>query len=307
MLTGFYGLTLPLLKHGIPVRPVQLDNLARSPGYLDPYRVLVLSYEFMKPMNPGLHLALAQWVRQGGTLIYVGADTDPFHQARDWWNQGLTIYGSPSEHLFETLGLDRKPATGLYDSGTGRVIVERCHPAVFARSSEKASRLRNLVRQAIEAVHGQYSECNYIRLRRGPYVIAGVLDESVSGEPLRLTGRFVDLLDPQLSVRQEVLLQPGQQAWLLDLDRTSGPHPLLLAAAGRVETWQTATGQLDYTISSPEGVRVSTRILLDNAPQSVQVGGKPSDDFQWDESSKTLLLRHGGSPEPVAVRIAGTW
>ncbi len=53
MLTGFYGLTLPLLKYGVPIRTVQLDNLARSPGYLDQYRVLVLSYEFMKPMKAG--------------------------------------------------------------------------------------------------------------------------------------------------------------------------------------------------------------------------------------------------------------
>ncbi len=307
MLTGFYGLTLPLLKHGIPIRPVQLDNLARSPGYLDPYRVLVLSYEFMKPMNPGLHLALAQWVRQGGTLIYVGADTDPFHQARDWWNQGAKIYGSPSEHLFDVLDLDRHPAGGEYACGKGRVVVERCHPAVFARSKENANRLRSLVRSGIEAAGDEYSERNYLRLRRGPYVIAAVLDESTDSQPLRLTGQFLDLLDPELSVQQEVLLQPGQQAWLLDLDRVRGPRPLLLSAAGRVESWQAVPGQLDYTISSPAGTQVSARILLDSAPASVQVGGTPCADFQWDEPSKTVLLHHSGSPEGVVVTIAGQW
>lgn len=84
--SAFYGLALPLLKHGAFVRPVQLDNAERFPGYLDAYRVLVLSYEFMKPESPGLHQALAQWVRQGGALVYVGDGSDEFHGVREWWN-----------------------------------------------------------------------------------------------------------------------------------------------------------------------------------------------------------------------------
>lgn len=86
--SAFYGLALPLLKHGAFVRPVQLDNAERFPGYLDAYRVLVLSYEFMKPESPGLHQALAQWVRQGGALVYVGDGSDVFHGVREWWNGG---------------------------------------------------------------------------------------------------------------------------------------------------------------------------------------------------------------------------
>ncbi len=110
-LAGFYGLTLPLVKYGIPVRPVQLDNVVRVPGYLDDYRVLVLSYELMKPLQPGIHLALARWVEAGGTLVYVGADTDPFHAVREWWNQAGQTYSSPSEHLFECLSLPGRRRT----------------------------------------------------------------------------------------------------------------------------------------------------------------------------------------------------
>ena len=75
---------------------------------------------------------------------------------------------------------------------------------------------------------------NYLQLRRGPYVIAAVLDESVDDSPLRLSGSYLDLLDPELTVHEEVTVQPGQQAWLLDLQRVSDQNPLLLAAAGRV-------------------------------------------------------------------------
>ncbi|MBQ7983701.1 MAG: hypothetical protein IJ302_09025, partial [Clostridia bacterium] len=56
---AFYGLALPLLKCGLSARPVQLDNIRRYPGYLDAYRTLVLSYEFLKPMSPDINVAIA--------------------------------------------------------------------------------------------------------------------------------------------------------------------------------------------------------------------------------------------------------
>ncbi|MFW6309061.1 MAG: hypothetical protein ACOC1S_03495, partial [bacterium] len=78
-LSSFYGIVLPLLKDGNLVNPVPLDNVNRFSNYLDKYEVLILSYEFMKPDTPGIHNALAQWVQEGGVLIYVGDDSDPYH------------------------------------------------------------------------------------------------------------------------------------------------------------------------------------------------------------------------------------
>ena len=302
-LASFFGLTLPLVKHGVPVRPVQLENVVRVPGYLDDYRVLVLSYEFMKPMQPGIHLALARWVEAGGTLVYVGADTDPFHAVREWWNQAGQAYSSPSQHLFECLGIPSTPDAGEYECGKGRVIVERKHPAYYSRSEEHAEELRNVVRRAVETTGGEWKQRNYLQMRRGPYVIAAVLDESVSDEPLTLQGMYLDLLDPELGVHEEVTVQPGQQAWLLDLQRVSGEDPLLLAAAGRVETWEVDGRSVKYQISTPEGIRVSTRIRLEAAPTEVTVDGVPCEDVRWDERSRTVLVRHAGRPEGVEVGV----
>lgn len=302
-LAGFYGLTLPLLKHGVPLRPVQLDNLARTPGYLADFKVLVLSYEFMKPMSPGLHLALAEWVRGGGTLVYVGADADPFHQARDWWNEGLVTYRSPTEHLLEQLGLPRELADGEHACGAGRVIIARRHPAYYTRSAETAGEYRDLVEHAVELAGGQLHQRNFLELRRGPYVIAAVMDESVGGEPLALAGQFVDLLDPQLAVSNAVTVQPNQQAFLLDLDRTSSQRPLLLAAAGRVEEWSVDGRKLQYSITAPEGTPVRTRLLLESAPAAVAIDGQQVDTSHWDADSHTLLISHPGGPEPTQVTV----
>ncbi|MEQ8848261.1 hypothetical protein [Botrimarina sp.] len=302
-LSSFYGLTLPLIKHGVPVRPVQLDNVLRVPGYLDDYRVLVLSYEFMKPLQPGVHLALARWVEAGGTLIYVGADTDPFHAVREWWNQSGRSYSSPSQHLFECLGMPLAPDAGEFECRKGRAIVRRKHPSYYSRSETNAEEFRRVVRGAVESGGGDWEERNYLRLRRGPYVIAAVLDEAVSNDPLVMRGAFLDLLDPHLSVCREVTVRPGEQAWLLDLQAVSSKDPLLLAAAGRVEAWNCDGRRLTYQISTPEGIRASTRIRLSSAPARITVDGSPCQDVQWDEASRTVLLRHDGRPAGVEVSV----
>ncbi|MBN1347538.1 MAG: hypothetical protein JXQ73_32910 [Phycisphaerae bacterium] len=303
--SGFYGLALPPLKRGVPIRPVQLDNVARFPGYLKDYKVLLLSYELMKPPVPGIHLALAQWVQAGGALVYVGADTDPFNGVREWWNTSGQDYGAPSEHLFESLGLARKCAEGAHACGKGLVIVERKHPAYFTRSAEGAARLVGLVRQAVERTGGKLVERNHLLLRRGPYVLAACLDESVSGEPLKLTGRFVNLFDASLSVLTEVTVGPNGQAFLLDLDKVQGDPPMVLASAGRIESWRAVDRSLEYTTSAIGDVEVVTRLLLAGQPKSVMVDGKAWGDVVWDGGSGTVLIRHGVGAK--LVRVEARW
>ena len=60
---------------------------------------------------------LVDWVKNGGALIYCGEDIDPYQQVPEWWNKSPYAYHSPSEHLFELAGLDRKPAAGKYTVG----------------------------------------------------------------------------------------------------------------------------------------------------------------------------------------------
>jgi hypothetical protein len=258
----------------------------------------------MKPLQPGVHQALAEWVDRGGTLIYAGADNDPFREVREWWNQVASPYAAPSEHLFERLGIERTPKEGEYRSGKGLVIVERKTPAWFGRSTEGADRLMGLVRRGVEAAGGEMVEANSLQVRRGPYLIAAVMDESTNDETLRLHGRLLDLLDAQLPIREELVLRPGQQAWLLDLDRVTAPAPALLAAAGRVVNWTPAERSVQYKIASPEGIKVVARIRLPSAPTAVTVAGKPSTTHQWHAASRTVLVRHPGSATGIEVQVA---
>lgn len=62
--SNFFGQAMPLLKNGIPVKIVHLENVDYKKTLAD-IRVLLLSYSNMKPMDPKAHKRLADWVKKG--------------------------------------------------------------------------------------------------------------------------------------------------------------------------------------------------------------------------------------------------
>lgn len=61
--SNFYGQTLPLLKLGIPVQTVHMENLGFAASLKD-IKVLVMSYSNMKPISAHVHEQLAAWVKK---------------------------------------------------------------------------------------------------------------------------------------------------------------------------------------------------------------------------------------------------
>ena len=100
----WFGLTLPLLKYGLPIQPVYFDHMVRYEEYLRKYRYLILSYEFMKPESEEFHHKLVEWVKQGGTLFYIGKDFDPYNYLQEWWQKFSC--DTPAQHLFAEFGMD---------------------------------------------------------------------------------------------------------------------------------------------------------------------------------------------------------
>jgi hypothetical protein len=303
----FYGLALPLLKHGAAVRPVQLDNAGRFPGYLDDYRVLVLSYEYMKPESSGLHNVLAEWVKEGGTLIYVGDGSDDFHNVREWWNQGSRKYASPMEHLFASLGLETTLAQGTYAVGKGCLAYLPLHPSQCAVVPEAGEQLRETVESAIRMMSGNWERKNGMALRRGPYVIAAVLDEAITDEPYELHGKYVDLLDANLPVLDHVTIAAGEQALLYDLGK-AGAGVQLIAAASRIDCVEEGAGGFAFTAYGPEGIQAAARFLCPHQPKTVSFGQEGDSiriplEFAWDENSSTVLLSYANQPSGVTVRV----
>src|SRR5699024_1503609 len=139
-----------LLKAGIPVRPLQLDNIKRFTDYLNAYQTILLSYEFMKPSSPDFHEALKKWILTGGQLIYVGDGKDEFHQVREWRNREEG-YENPAEHLFQTLGLGENSVGGNYNVGEGSVSFLPMQPKDCATDIRAANLLKDTVRLAVQS------------------------------------------------------------------------------------------------------------------------------------------------------------
>ena len=296
-LSNFFGLALPLLKRGVPVGITHIENLG-YPEALKEVKVLLMTYANMKPMDPSAHEYLAEWVRNGGVLVYSATDTDPFQGVREWWNTGENAYDAPSDHLFALLGLEPNPGRGVYPCGKGRLCVLRHNPKEYVMMEGGDAMLLSTV----ESLYGPLRWKNHFLLDRGPYKIAAALDESVSDEPYVLEGSFIDMFDPLLPIVSRKELAPGTQAFLYDL-RKAPKAPAILAAASRAYDLHRTARTFSYVCKAPAETVNVTRIRLRRKPLSVLVDEQQASDCSWDPATRTLFLRFPNSPDGVRVEI----
>jgi hypothetical protein len=319
-LSSFFGLALPLLKAGVPVEVVSLEN-AGWPGALAPYRVLLLTYECQKPLRPEYHKPLVEWMRQGGCLMYFDGRDDPFDRVREWWNDDGRTSGTAAQALFRAAGLGGAPGEGFHEVGKGRLAIVKQSPRALAAQAEGAEVVRKAVRDAFEVPRAVGSRTdgpgassawrtqNYLSLRRGPYVVSAVLEESVSTTPLRLAGRFIDLFDPALPFVREKIVKPGERSLLVDLDRIEGQGPRVVAASARAfDERTTATGWSAEFRATPVAPAV-VRVLLPHEPKEVQITGAAGEkvaeaQWRWDADSRTLWMQFPNSPEGIQARCS---
>lgn len=305
----FYGQALPLLKRGIPVTPVQLENAA-LPGFLDDQKVLILSYQGQKPLTPEVHTALAAWVRKGGRLIVADDDSDPYNHVREWWNDHGKTAQIPRQHLFAALQLtDAAFTTPTRNADKGQLTWLRENPVQYGLNPDAGNRFVHTVKTSATAAGLTWQETNHLALRRGPYQIAAGLDESIDAPPKTLQGKYINLFDPALKLVQTVTLSPGSRWFLLDLNAlppAATPGPRLLASACKaLPTPATAPSSLSWTI---EGVADTPAIVLaamPNPPRSVTLDGADLTDsaFVYAPAEGLLRIRFTNTSSPRVLTI----
>lgn len=307
-LSNFYGLALPLLKRGVPVHIMHLENVS-YPKSWENTKVLLMSYSNMKPLEEDVHKYIAEWVKAGGMLVYSTRDTDPFQTVREWWNTGDTKYKTPSGHLFEQMGMSQEPEEGIYSYGDGKVYVIRKDPKEYVLETDADNEFVALVKKIYEedANAGELVFKNSFYLERGAYDLVSVLDESVSDEPYVVKGSLIDLFDPELPVMSEKKVYPGEQAFLFDINRVENQDkPQVLAAASRVYDEKISDNGYSFTAKSPINTTNVMRVLLPDAPTAVITDSNGSDveaKCEWDASTKTCLLSFENSPEGINVTL----
>ena len=304
-LSNFYGEALPLVKRGVPVNILHLENTGYPETWVNT-KVLLLSYSNMKPMERAANDNIAQWVKNGGVLIYSSRDDDPFQRVMEWWNRYGNDYAAPSEHLFESLGLDRDAKEGRYETGKGVVYVIRQNPKEFVMATNGDAQFIKTVAKAYEqdAKAGRLEFKNSFALARGNYDLVSVIDENVvSDAPYVFKGCYIDLFDNTLPVLKKKTIKPGQQAFLYNINKVVDKNnPQVLAAASRQYDEVRTTDSYSFIAKSPINTVNIMRVLLPKKPKKLVVNGNAS-PIEWDSFSKTLLISFDNDPSGVPVNI----
>ena len=276
-LGSFFGLALPLLERGMPVEPVQLET-ATIPGNLARWKVLVMTYEGMKPMDRAANQAMADWVKAGGCLVFVDNDRDPYNQVKSWWNgPGAESCRTPRESLFALLGLAGGSGAGSYSVGKGTLFFDGSSPAALSYLPDGSVKVRELVRAACAAAKLEYRETDHMVLRRGPYLIGVGLEGAPSGTAHELQGHFIDLFAPRNPIAKSFKLAPGQVSFLYDVDRVRDAFPRVLVSACKlVEPREKRAGVFQFQTYGPDRTESLAYVGLKRAPRQVGVDAQRS-------------------------------
>ena len=167
--------------------------------------------------------------------------------------------------------------------------------------------LLNEVRKALEIRGHAYREQNYLKLQRGPYLIASVLEESCSDAPLCFKGKYVNLFSPELAVSSQSIVFPGQQVLLYDLNHVQDSEAEVVASASRIRDEVFEDGRLSFSSAGPKGTQAVTRIFFAQKPKQVSVqtldGERIPFEREWHSTSNTLLLKYPNDPEGLLLEM----
>ena len=311
-LSNFYGLALPLLKRGVPVGITHLENVGYAETWND-VKVLMMTYSNMKPLDPAAHEHLAQWVRNGGVLVYCGRDNDPYQRVEEWWNTRGRHYEAPSDHLFESLGIRPSGDRADYKVGRGHVYVLRQDPKEFVMQTEGDVDFLSVVKRAYEhsAKAGRLKWKNHFYLERGVYTLLSVMEGEgpVADHDVTLKGEYIDLFDPELPVLHEKTVSPGEQAFLIDLKKVKQRSlPQVVATAARVSDEVRTEDSYRLTVKSPIETTNSMCVLLPAEPKTVKVtnaqGESQACRQRWEKGSRILHLSFENHPDGIRVELS---
>ncbi|MBD1263195.1 hypothetical protein HZY62_21595 [Maribacter polysiphoniae] len=308
--SNFYGQTLPLVKRGIPVQTVHMENLAYEATLKD-IQVLVMSYSNMKPSSAKIHKELTNWVSEGGVLIYVGRDNDPYQSIQEWWNTEGNNFKSPSEHLYQLMDISPIDKEGEFTVGKGKVYLRNINPKEFVMVENGDKEYIETIKSAFKNVDSTMNLKfkNNFYLQRGAYKIISVMNESTDTKNYEVEGPVIDLFDSGLPILTKKIIPPGSQAFLYDINAVEDKtKPQVLATASRIYNETRTDSSYAFIAKSPKNTTNVMRILLPQKAKEIKISdanGRIIPNFKktWDLSSKTLRLEFENNNEGIQIEL----
>ena len=240
-------------------------------------------------MTPEVHAALADWVKRTAASWSSSATTATRTTASapgGTTPEGDGLQGPPRAPLRAARAGEGRGA-GDYTVGKGWLIYDRRSPAALTYRHDGADHVRDAGPPRLRGGRAwPIARRTTWSLRRGPYVIAAGLDESLDRPPHVLRGRFIDLFDARLPILESVTLAPGSRHLLLDLDRAPRMRaPAVLASACKTLGAETTPdGAFRFYAEGPDKIEAVVRLRSANEPKDVRLDGRPltGDCVMWD-------------------------
>jgi hypothetical protein len=140
-------------------------------------------------------------------------------------------------------------------------------------------------------------------LRRGPYINAAGLDESIEGAPKVLRGRFINLFDSQLRVQTEIRFEPGSRFLLRDLDADKVRRPEVIQSACKTLEVKRDAKSLSLAVEGVGGTPALVLFHSPKAPQTITLDAELIKDFEYSAKDKLLWVRFDNSSQPRTLSL----
>jgi hypothetical protein len=150
-----------------------------------------------------------------------------------------------------------------------------------------------------------FEPSSHLLMRRGPYTVSAVINESVDTSPMVVEGLYMNLLDDNLAIVRDPVQNPDDVGFWMAIDPQSVEADIL-AASGRVENIVCAQNELSFKLTGPSEMKASLRVQTPAKPWSICVtcgGESVAYEAQYDEESRTTLITFASSTEGVEVKV----
>ncbi len=191
--------------------------------------------------------------------------------------------------------------------GAGQLWFLGVNPALTAKTPQGAELVQRLLALSLQEQGLRApaeADQQGLLLQRGPYTLC----KQWEGQR-RLSGTFINIFDPELSLLEELVLGPEEHCLLRDVSaELSAPTPTVLWITSKLNWQQADEAGLKLLVSGPANCDARARFALAGrevaSVEALGADGKPRKcDFIVE--GKTLLLKYIDEPAGLAIKL--TW
>ena len=142
-------------------------------------------------------------------------------------------------------------------------------------------------------------------MHRGPYLIANVMTESVSDQPLVMNGLYADLLTSDFDILTHKTIYPGENAMLFDFSEIESESARIIGTSARV--FDLSCKENEFTLSAKAAGTIHAKLRL-RLPRPIfavyasdEAGERVDVSYLWDDVSRTALFSYKSKNRKVFI------